>query len=430
MSERFVVLGVARARTPWFAEVARWCTNGTLPAHFVKCVSVEEVRARLASGRRYSVLVVDAGLPQFDRDLVASAADRGCPVVAVAHAETLLDVDELGLAGRLPIDFGRADLLALLAQCATLVPDTRSLPGDPCTEPAPAPAPWMGKLVAVCGTGGTGASTVAIAIAQALGRDPRHGGLVALADLALDADQAMLHGTDDVVPGLPELVDANRRGVPDAASVLDLTFDVPDRRYRLLLGLRRHRDWAALRPAAVRATVVSLRRSFQVVVADVDADVEGERECGALEVEDRNLLARTTVDLADVVVVVAAPGLKGVHSLVRTVAALEGHGVDPTRIVPVVNRSPRRVATRAEQVRAVTELAPPLACPPVFVPERSGIDEAHRDVAPLPVALCGPLSSAVRLALDRPTHVDATPTGPVRVRGGIGSWTEQDAASS
>lgn len=430
MTDRFVVLGVARARTPWFAEVARWCTNGTLPAHFVKCVSVEEVRARLASGRRFSALVVDAGLPRFDRDLVAAAADRGCPVIAVCHAESTLDVDELGVAGRLPVDFGRADLLALLTQCATLVPDTRSLPSDPCTEPPPTPAPWMGKLVAVCGTGGTGASTVAIAVAQALGRDPRHGGLVALADLALDADQAMLHGADDVVPGLPELVDANRRGVPDAASVLDLTFDVPDRRYRLLLGLRRHRDWSALRPAGVRAAVVSLRRSFQVVVADVDADVEGERECGAVEVEDRNLLARTAVELADVVVVVAAPGLKGVHSLVRTVAALEGHGVDPSRVVPVVNRSPRRVATRAEQVRAIAELAPALACPPIFLPERSGIDQVHRDVAPLPGALCGPLASAVRLGLDRPGTVGVARGGPVRVEGGIGSWSDQDAASS
>ncbi len=292
MSERFVVLGVARARTPWFAEVARWCTNGTLPAHFVKCVSVEEVRARLGSGRRYSALIVDAGLPQFDRDLVASAAGHDCPVVAVSHAHSPLDVDELGLAGRLPVDFGRADLLTLLTQCAALVPDTRSLPCDPRTESSATPAPWMGKLVAVCGTGGTGVSTVAIATAQTLGRDPRHGGLVALVDLALDADQAVLHGTDDVVPGLPELVDANRRGTPDATSVLNLTFDVPDRRYRLLLGLRRHRDWSALRPAAVRSTLVSLRRSFQVVIADVDADVEGERECGAVEVEDRNLLAR------------------------------------------------------------------------------------------------------------------------------------------
>ncbi len=129
-------------------------------------------------------------------------------------------------------------------------------------------------------------------------------------------------------------------------------------------------------------------------------------------------------------VVVTAPGLKGVHGLVRTVAALETHGVDPTRIVPVVNRSPRRVAARAEQVRAVAELAPTLACPPVLLPERSGIDQVHRDVAPLPGALCGPLAGAVRLGLDRPTHVGVTPEGPVRVRGGIGSWSEQDAATS
>ena len=50
--DRFVVLGVAQVRSPWFREVARWATSAMLPIEFVKAMSVEEVRVRLRSGPR------------------------------------------------------------------------------------------------------------------------------------------------------------------------------------------------------------------------------------------------------------------------------------------------------------------------------------------------------------------------------------------
>jgi CO dehydrogenase nickel-insertion accessory protein CooC1 len=426
MRDRFVLPGLARVRSPWFVEVGRWCTSGSLPAQFLKCVSADEVRARLASGRAHSALIVDAPPGNLDRDLFATATRHGCPVILVADPDLPIDLDELGVTGRLAPEFGRAALLDLLATCAQLVPDTAALPTDP--SPAPSATPWSGRMVAVCGTGGTGASTVAVAAAQALGNDPRHRGLVVLADLKLDADQALLHGTPDVVPGVPELVDAHRRGQPEPSAVQALTFDIPDRGYRLLLGLRRHREWTALRPTAVDAALHGLRRAFQVVVADVDADVEGDRECGVIEVEDRNLLARSTLGQADVVLVVTAPGMKGVHALARTVSALIDHGVDGGDIVPVVNRASRRPIARAEFTAALATLVPRLGCPPIFLPERVGVDAHHRDVTRLPGALCGPIAGAVRLALDRPTRVRPKDE-PERVAPGGGSWTVQDAAT-
>lgn len=426
MSDRFVLLGLARARTPWFVDVGRWCSSGTLPAQFLKCVSNDEVRARLGSGRLHSALLVDADPGNLDRDLFATAAAHDCPVIVVADPDLAIDLTELGITARLDPAFGRAQLLDLLADRTLLVPGAAELPGEP--VPPATPTPWTGRLVAVCGTGGTGASTVATATAQALGSDPRHRGLVVLADLALDADQAVLHGTPDIVPGVPELIDAHRRGRLDPADVQSLTFDVPGRGYRLLLGLRRHREWTTLRPASVDASLHALRRAFQVVVTDVDADVEGDRECGVREVEDRNLLARATLAGADVVLVVAAPGMKGVHALARTVQALIDHGVDGGDIVPVVNRSSRRPAHRAEYAAALATLVPRLGCPPIHLPERAGIDAVHRDVLRIPGALCGPVAGAVRLALDRPVRA-RTAGGPERVRPGGGSWTVQDAAT-
>ena len=78
--------------------------------------------------------------------------------------------------------------------------------------------------------GGTGRSTVATALAQGLAGDPRNLDLVCLADLALHADQAMLHGATDVVPGVVELVEAHRTGAPSIDDVRGLTWHVTDRR--------------------------------------------------------------------------------------------------------------------------------------------------------------------------------------------------------
>ena len=82
-AERFVVLGLAPARSLWFRSVGLWANSGALPAEFVRCISAEEVRARLASGRAFSALVADAGLPAVDRDLVASAGAAGGAVLVV-----------------------------------------------------------------------------------------------------------------------------------------------------------------------------------------------------------------------------------------------------------------------------------------------------------------------------------------------------------
>ena len=52
-SEHYVVLGAARPRAAWFADVGRWATSAALPVEFVRCVSADEVRARLAAGRSW-----------------------------------------------------------------------------------------------------------------------------------------------------------------------------------------------------------------------------------------------------------------------------------------------------------------------------------------------------------------------------------------
>jgi len=134
--ERYVLLGLAPARSSWFRVVAQWANSGTIPAEFVKCVSVEELRARLGSGRPFSAALVDATLTGLDRDLVDTARRAGCAVMAVAdqrsqgnHSQA--DWDQLGVAEVLPEYF---DPKALLA------PSVPTRPRSPGATPSPAMA--------------------------------------------------------------------------------------------------------------------------------------------------------------------------------------------------------------------------------------------------------------------------------------------------
>jgi hypothetical protein len=427
--ERFVVLGLAHPRSSWFREVAHWSTSGALPVEFVQSVSIEELRARLGSGRAFSAVLVDGGLPGVDRDLLDAARHAGCAVLVVGGHRPGHDWPALGANTVLAPDFDRARLLDALETYSVRV----GRGDEVALVPASTPNGWRGPLVAVTGAPGAGASTAAMALAQGLAADTRYGGMALLADFDLDADQAALHDARDVVPGVVELVDAHRSGLPSADEIRAMTFRVPSRSYHLLLGLRRHRDWTVLRPRAFEAAVDGLRRSYSIVVADINRDLEGEAECGSVDVEERNLMARTTVALAEVVVAVGEPGLKGTLGLVRLVNSLLAHGVEPARLVVVVNRAPRGPKARAEISRALAELtaraeAVSSMASPVFLPERRHLEPIMRDVAALPGALVAPVTSAVRAVLARGATVPAAGPAagePVRVApGSLGTWAD------
>ncbi len=425
-SERYVVLALAHPRAEWFTEVARWATAGVVPIELVKCMAPAELTARLETERRFSALLVDASAARLDRDLIELARARNAAIIVVGSSAT--EWRAIGAAAALPSTFDRAALLDVLATHATLVSDVEAATGKP---PPPAPTmPWRGRLIAVTGPGGAGTSTAAMALAQGLADDVRHAAMVLLADLALDADLAMYHDVGDIVPGLSELVEAHRSCRMQPSQVRDLTFEITLRRYRLLLGLRQHRDWAALRPRAVEASIESLRAAFHFVVADVDADLEGDAETGSAEVEERNSLARSAARAADLVVVVGAPGLKGVFGLQRAIRHLRAFGVENARLLPAVNLMPRQGRARAELQRALAVLTEPLAAEAVSLPLRRDLDDIHREAARLPAALTTPLVEAVLSALDtvEPRQVAAVLPEPI-APGSLGSWTGNEAAS-
>lgn len=458
MSARFVVLGLARPRAGWFSEVGRWATSGSAPLEFIRCVAREELAANLTSGRPFSALLVDGGSHGLDRDLVELARLAGTATIVVDDATVGRDWRAIGVHSVLPADFSRTDLVAALEGHATPLERTRTslaelLDGSGATEEPGADGAHR-RWISVIGAG-SGTSVVAMALAQALGDRHPAGGAVVLADLALDADQAMLHAAPDIVPGVSELVEAFRAGRVTADAVRELTFAVDGRGYQLLLGLRRHRDWAALRPRATAAALQGLADAFEVVVADVDPDLEGEAECGSIEIEERNALARAAVQRADAVVAVGTADLKGVHSLIRSIGRLRRFGVDDARILPVVNRAPRHPRARAELTKAIAELAfdafdvldgadgsarpgagsagagqNPALAGALYLPNVRRLDSMLRDGARLPDQLGRPVATAVEAVLARAGR-SARPSvvgQPVRT-GALGGLLRDRAAS-
>lgn len=417
---RFVVLGLAQARSPWFRSVAQWANSGSIPVEFLKCMSAVELRAHLASGRAFSALVVDGGLPALDRDLVEGARAAGCAVVVVDDLRVTRDWLALGANAVVNPMFERKDLLDVLGQHAVQIgrgDRVVTLPDQP------DPPGTRARVATVCGAGGTGASTAAIALAQGLADTTA---TVLLADLALHAEQAMLHDVRDVVPGVQELVDAYRSARPNAQELHNLTFDIDNRGYQLLLGLRRARFWSAVRPRAFAAAFDGITSAWDFVVCDIDAEFEGEDEGGSADVEERHVMARIAAARADAVVVVGVADMKGIHGLGRVIGELLDHEVPAQRIISVINRGPRSPRVRASLSSAIAQLLQARAeaaalSTPVFLPERR-VDEAVRDGVRLPPALSAPLAGAV-LAVTTQAAEGRTEPGLQPIRpGSLGHW--------
>lgn len=429
--ERWVVLGLAHPRAPWFSAMARWSTAAAIPVDFIKCVSADEARARLSGGRPFSCLLVGGDVGGLDRDLVDTAHRAGATVV-VAGPPAERDWDELGVSSVLPATFERDTLMSTLREFATPIARIESIPQP---EPLERDGSWRGRLIAVTGAGGVGTSVTAMSVAQAFAAEPSNAAMVLLADLALNAEQAMLHDAREVVPGVQEFCEAHRTGRLPVDQVRSFAFDAAGRGYHLLLGLRCHRDWTAVRPRAFAASIDGMQRSYRLVIADIDSDTEGEESTGSLDVEDRNAMARQVTQRADLLLAVGNPTTKGLYSLARVVRSLLATGVDPGRIVAVCNRSPRSPRKRAESVRTIAELLGSDADDignPVFLGARSDVDDAIRDGRPLSPQLGRTLHAELVRRLDtlaspvdlsRGSPSDTTPE--LVTPGSIGAFTEE-----
>jgi MinD-like ATPase involved in chromosome partitioning or flagellar assembly len=419
-TEHYVLVGVARARDRWSADLARWSTSGAAPIEFVKCLTADEARAVLGSGRRASALMLDARGPGVDRDLIASAADLDVPTIIVTDRSVHHDWDALGCAAIVDHRLELQPLLDTLAR-HTVTVDRSRRPGRASIRRESHGS--RSTTVAVLGSGGSGASTVAMATAQALAQVASDTGRVVLVDGARRGCLAMYHHIGDVIPGLPELVDAHRSDQLDPDEVRRLTYAVPTRGYSVLLGRRRAADWVTLRRRSVDASLDGLARAFDAVVMDLDADLDGQVETGSPDVEDRHAVTLVSLERADLVLVVGRPDLHGIHSLAAILQEVLDAGVPPHRVLPVVTESPRSPAGRASITATIADLADTSAGgdgqrmgPVLHLRRVRALDDLHDRVGAFPPALCRPLGRQVLHLLaatgPRPRHEDQIPIRP------------------
>ena len=430
--DRWVVLGLGHPRAEWFSKLSRWSTTAAIPVDFMKCVSKDEVLARLNGGRSYSALLVGGDIVGLDRDLIDSVRIAGATVIVVGSTFER-DWNELGVATHLPEEFRRSDLLSALTDHAAPIANIAAVIRD---SPIPRGSTWRGQLIAVTGPGGAGSSVVAMAAAQSFASEPSNHSMVLLADLALNAEQGMLHDAREVIPGVQEFVDAHRVGRAPIEAMRSLVFEAVDRGYHLLLGLRRHRDWTAIRPRSFESALDGMLRAYRLVIADIDHDFEGEKDTGSRDIEDRNHMARTAAAKADLVVVVGLATTKGIHSLTRTIRELVAMKIESKRIVAVLNRTTRNPRRQADAADALARL---LARDqsvgdignPVFVSERADIEDALRDGVRLPnnagKSLHRQLSNRLLSPLGNGSANDTheTPEAVPVAPGSLGHWTDQ-----
>lgn len=357
------------------------------------------MRSRFALGETYSALLVDAHVVGLNTSLVYEANDHGCEIILIGELPEQQCVD-LGVIAQLPQNFEHEDLVALLQTHAKALDITASLASLNNSESS---TTWQGSFISVTGIGGSGASLLAVALAQGLASKASNQGLVLLADLALNADQAVIHDSRDIIPGLQELVESCHAGWQGHDRLRHLFFEPVGRGYHLLLGLRRHLDWTTIKQRPLEIALNGLIRTYRFVVADTDADLEGQSDTGSNDIEERNRLARSAIGRSDLVVVVGAADMLSLHALVRTIFCLVNKGVSCDRLLPVINqvsKSPRIRSSLKTTLAEMLDNTDAQNTPePVFVPAHRGVESTLRDGIRLPAFLCQLLSASVATQL-------------------------------
>ena len=415
----FSLVTVAPPRTDWITRLTAWSNEGSLGVEVIRCISLEELRARIGSIQRFSAAIIDESMIGLDRDLLMLARETGCATIVITKGIARHDWESLGGSGTITDPFGPEDLLHAL-RCWAEPTDRHDLhrPTEVLTtDTIDAPTAPLAPLVAVVGAGGTGTSTAAAALAQGFSATLA----VTLVDAALDGSLALMLGSTNLTPSLQQLVEAHRLATPAPEDLVSFLHPCPHHHFFLVPGLRRHRDWTSLGTHAVGASVVSLRRTCQLLIADIDPDFEGESETGSFDIGDRNSLSRIITRSADAILVTGRPDLVGVSRLVRIISDLIELGVGAGRIRIVMLGGGRRALGTGETRRAIEqllrELQPSHNPPPTaFLDFPKGLDSLLLDARPLPELFVNSLRSIVDSVLGSewptPATSDPIPIAP------------------
>jgi hypothetical protein len=351
-SLRYVLLGLASGEPAWLEAVARLVGRRSADDEFIRCTGSVDLATRLGTGRPFSAVLVDHRTVGLDRELVRRASAAGCPVIVVGGADDPGRLASLGATAHMVDPPSLQDLDGMLARHATPIGRVDDLRLGLRAEDGP--VGWTGRMVAVTGPGGTGASTVARLLAAALADDPRMYSSVLLVDACLEADQAHMHGITDSQVDLQAAARAHRNGDPVDSELRALTFVPAGHRHRLLPGIRQRRDWPTIGGPSLEAALGNLRDHHLATIVDVDPYVDLAPTHQPVGPTTPGEPARIVFGMADLVLVVGRAGSDSVRSLARVRANLADSGLPAERVMelpltssPAVGRLASRRAGRA-----------------------------------------------------------------------------------
>lgn len=379
MTQRLRIAGIVSARSTWSSRISGWAEASTLPIDFIKFVSLTEFcRIDTAS---FDALMLDENC-NLDNESLTKLTDAQISVIVIGLLSRDLAATIKPLTPTiLSPEFDSSELLEIVEklQAEVKTPLTKAVD-------------VKGQLIAVTGAGGSGASTVAIAIAQQLGKFGSIAGATGLLDAKLRGNLALLHDIGDVIPGVDELIESARAGVVTRMQVRDVAFPIPQRNYDVIAGAPKHNLWTTWSRSRVERVIDGLRDAYRIIVADVDHDIEGEAESGALEIEERNVLARTILSNADHIVLTIANSISGFARGVNIVNELKDFGCDIDALTIVLNESRRNPFNRdAADLRTLLSQSAPHAVICRMNWNKS-IEASHRDVSPIDPELIDSIS--------------------------------------
>ncbi len=126
----------------------------------------------------------------------------------------------------------------------------------------------LGVAIGVLGVGGSGTSTIAMALAQSFAGENR----VNLVDLVVEGSQRMYHDIDVVQPGMAEAIAGSR--LINVGDEYFERFKVPilERGYLLMLSVSHQSQLEAFRRSDLAGAIRTIKRTSDITIFDLDAD--------------------------------------------------------------------------------------------------------------------------------------------------------------
>jgi MinD-like ATPase involved in chromosome partitioning or flagellar assembly len=335
----------------WVERFHRHCTD-----HGGARVRQVVMDPALALEDMYSTLVVSHRWPGLSAGLVDELHRRGRTVLGVydpSEPGALDHLRALGVDDEISTD---AEMHAFVLAVARLAPSAREHTRDdgPRQDVPPQPVSHA-RLIAVGGPAGSGATEVAVGIADAISAAGRR-------TVIVDADDV----TPSIAPRLSLPIEPNIRSAIDAVEfglgdMRRTVLSVDDADFLVLAGLPNVSAWSQVRPAEVVAVTDKLVSVVDELIVNVGHRLEsvgGGRE--------RYGITRSVLAEAGMIVAVCLATPIGISRLLAWIA--DARAMAPEAVVTVVvNRAPRDRYRRAELTQEIVRSFEPTGL--FFLPE-------------------------------------------------------------